>query len=472
MENQPITSSTGPSLSQYFANDPPSLFDEISQMQNRTSIISDTFDGSFQATEYIENSEEELKVTDDVRNSWEPPNNENSSLTSPGIPSQEDLPDHIHLAAKQHLSEIDVSERKILTADDVTQDERGLRKLIAADCYRSAINLTGRLLKMYRQGYGRPGSETVKHTPHSLQLWFTRLALLIKLGRYDILQAEAEPFGSLNRPDIFFEYYPDMYDGKKGSMACFSFRVLLAEVPIYTGSPKVAIDNLTELASICNEIKNYYGKNDKQNINYEFWRRRENRVLHSIINCAVMMREFGLIDDIIKSLFEQTEMAKEDKRALFSAWGRIYLQIGDVFGAEQKFSEARRLKDMNSTPDLRDLVDKGLIAVAQNDFQEAFMNFQKALHLDNQNTMLLNNMGVCLLYCGKLKDAIHIFESSINMSPQQSLNESLLINLSTLYELESSNSKAKKLKLLKLINKFKPDLNISLEFCLKLQTNN
>lgn len=37
---------------------------------------------------------------------------------------------------------------------------------------------------------------------------------------------------------------------------------------------------------------------------------------------------------------------KEERRALFSAWGRIYLQIGDIFGAEQKFAEARRLRKM------------------------------------------------------------------------------------------------------------------------------
>jgi len=126
----------------------------------------------------------------------------------------------------------------------------------------------------------------------------------------------------------------------------------------------------------------------------------------------------------------------------------------------------------NSAPDLRDLVDKGLIAVAKNDFPEAYVIFQKALHLDTGNTMILNNMGVCLLYAGKLKDAINLYERAINLNPQKSLNESLLVNLSTLYELESNNSKAKKYNLLRLINRYKPDLNISIEICLKLQTIN
>lgn len=85
--------------------------------------------------------------------------------------------------------------------------------------------------------------------------------------------------------------------------------------------------------------------------------------------------------------------------------------------------------------------------------------------------MILNNMGVCLLYGGKLKDAINLYERAIEINPQKALNESLLINLSTLYELESSKAKSKKLGLLRLVNKYKPDLNISLEFCLKLQVS-
>lgn len=45
-------------------------------------------------------------------------------------------------------------------------------------------------------------------------------------------------------------------------------------------------------------------------------------------------------------MLAQPNLTADQKRALFSAWGRIYLQCGDVFGAEQKFSEARRTRDL------------------------------------------------------------------------------------------------------------------------------
>lgn len=79
-------------------------------------------------------------------------------------------------------------------------------------------------------------------------------------------------------------------------------------------------------------------------------------------------------------------------------------------------------------------------------------------------------MGGCLLYCGKLKDAIIIFESAVFKYPKRGLNERLILNLSTLYELESSNSWDKKLVILKQINRYKADLCVNLDSCLKLQT--
>lgn len=45
-----------------------------------------------------------------------------------------------------------------------------------------------------------------------------------------------------------------MYPNRKGSMASFSFRLLLAELPSYLGQPKIAMDKLTELSLISSEV--------------------------------------------------------------------------------------------------------------------------------------------------------------------------------------------------------------------------
>lgn len=48
------------------------------------------------------------------------------------------------------------------------------------------------------------------------QLWFVRLALLTKLNLFQNAELEFEPFGNLDQPDLYYEYYPAVYPGRRG----------------------------------------------------------------------------------------------------------------------------------------------------------------------------------------------------------------------------------------------------------------
>ena len=39
---------------------------------------------------------------------------------------------------------------------------------------------------------------------------------MIKLQQYSMAEVECEAFGNLDRPDIYLEYYPDLFPGRKG----------------------------------------------------------------------------------------------------------------------------------------------------------------------------------------------------------------------------------------------------------------
>lgn len=77
-------------------------------------------------------------------------------------------------------------------------------------------------------------------------------------------------------------------------------------------------------------------------------------------------------------------------------------------------------------------------------------------------------MAVCFLYTGRMHESIKLYEQAINLDPKKSINEALLLNCSTLYELESNESKKKKIDLLKLVSSNRADLEIPIESCLKL----
>ncbi|XP_034951114.1 trafficking protein particle complex subunit 12 [Chelonus insularis] len=493
-------------LGQYFDNNVHTIFDEIISKSEVTQSLQKTTQDicklnimSEISTDLLKNENtfnierSELPSKDSHSDGWIPceqtrkilrsiatstfSNNvvDRENLTMPGLTIQDDMIDTVKATSIHFFGEDENIHRNILTATDVTQDERGLRNLIQTGCYRAAVDLSGRLLAVYGQGYGKI-NHLSKHTPHSLQLWYTRLSLLLKLKQFDILKAESEPFGNLDKPDMYFTFYPELYGTRHGSMASFAFRLLLAEIPLYYGKTKDAINNLYKLLSVINQIiKNLeaglteeggvskYSETDQKNY-IKLWVNRKSRVQISIVNCALTVNNFKLAINVLEELLKSANWTKEQSEILKSAIGRIYLFLGDVLMAEKIFGDVK--KNSEELPSIRELIDRGLMAVAQNSYQEGYNHFKIASSADPSNIMLINNMAVCLLYTGQLKAAVQLLENAVTRNPVKCLQERVLLNLSTLYELHTTHSKQCKLHLLRLLNRYTGDhIDIS---CLKL----
>ncbi|XP_045128196.1 trafficking protein particle complex subunit 12-like [Portunus trituberculatus] len=401
---------------------------------------------------------------------------EKELLTMPGIAVKEDFGDPVKNLVRTYLGEEMSSKRVVLTAASVTQDDRGLRQLIAAGCYHAAVNLTTQLLTVYGQGEGRAGHPS-KHTAHSIQLWFTRIALLVKLRRFSLAEVECQYFNDLDAPDLYFEFYPELYGGRKGSMVPFGFRLLVAELPQHLGKHTQALDRLNALLRTCNEIiKNLNNglsedgtslemTNNMRDDSLKLWRTRRHRVMYSITNCAVSLKDFRLAGSLIERLIQEDP---NSAAGLYSALGRLCLQLGDVTAAQETFNQyfEHSLPPPHHDP-VQGLLHSAYVSIAQNAFKDAAEILQQAHKINPSNGLVINNYGVCLMYTGRVSEAIALVEGAVFSQPERFLHEAIVLNLATMYELESSNAHQKKLKILSLIAQHKGDsFNVA---ALKLQ---
>ncbi|GFR21939.1 trafficking protein particle complex subunit 12 [Trichonephila clavata] len=397
-----------------------------------------------------------------------------SQLTTPGVIVEKDMEDPVKELLLQ-CNSIHVQHRKTLTDKDVTEDEAGLQKLMEAGCYNAAINLTKRLLKACGQGLGDDGKPS-KHTPLSLRLWYVRLALFVKLHHFSYAEVEGAAFGDLDKPDLYYEFYPDVYKGKRGTMVPFPLRLLLAELPQYQGNSQIALDNLYQILNVIQKVlKNVQNgcaedgsmiklSDSRRAASLEIWGKRERRVLYSILNCILSQKDYILAVSVVNILIEKST---EDTPQLYSALGRIYLQLGDVKYAHECFTKAVALSKQFSQDFLaEENINKALMAIAHNNNEEAYKFYEKAFSICPNNAMLANNMAVCLLYMGRLKESLELLEKTIHNNPLSCLHDGLLFNICTLYELESSRCAQKKQAMLELVSKHVGDsFNVS---CLKI----
>ncbi|XP_037296566.1 trafficking protein particle complex subunit 12 isoform X1 [Manduca sexta] len=238
---------------------------------------------------------------------------EREVLTMPGLVLEEELADALQEVAVKYLGVSCAGSRGVVRAEHVSRDEAGLRELLRTGYLRAAVNLTAVLISAAGQGVGRLHRPS-KHTPRSLQLWLTRFALMLRIKLHEPLAREAEPFGDCCKPDMFYQFYPEIYENRTGSLVPFSLRLLLAELPGHLGKPEEAVgrlyamlDVIQTMLSNLREGKTEVGtgtissEQDKTE-SIRLWTGRETRVLHSIANCAMAMKEYRHVSKVLSWL--------------------------------------------------------------------------------------------------------------------------------------------------------------------------
>ncbi|XP_028856550.1 trafficking protein particle complex subunit 12 isoform X1 [Denticeps clupeoides] len=408
-------------------------------------------------------SEETRKVLISVATQqFNPMHVDKECITMPGLKFDNLQGDAVKDLMLRFLGDQAAAKRQVLTASSVEQSFLGLKQLISTKNWRAAVDLTGRLLTAHGQGYGKSGQPT-SHTTDSLQLWFVRLALLTKLSLFQNAELEFEPFGNLDQPDLYYEYYPVIYPGRRGSMVPFSMRVLHAEMTQYLGRPQESLDRLHSMRSVCQKILDNLEEGlaedgsmmnltqENRQASIQLWRSRLCRVMYSMANCLLMMKDFVLAVATYQSL---VQYEPEQTVQLLSAIGRIFLQIGDIKTAEKHFLDVEKIcqtKADGQPLHTAVMMNRAFLYLSQNNYAEAHTCFTNILKCDPKNPVANNNAAVCLLYLGRLKESLRQLESLVQQDPALYLHESVLFNLTTMYELESSRSTQKKQALLEAV---------------------
>ncbi len=88
----------------------------------------------------------------------------------------------------------------------------------------------------------------------------------MKLKQFSVAELEAEPFGDLDRPDLYFQFYPEMHPNRRGSMVPFAFRIVVAELPQYLGKMHESLDRLYALLKTTRKVRAFAANEDRSYI--------------------------------------------------------------------------------------------------------------------------------------------------------------------------------------------------------------
>lgn len=144
---------------------------------------------------------------------------------------------------------------------------------------------------------------------------------------------------------------------------------------------------------------------------------------------------------------------------LLSKLGYIQLQIGDLEGAKGSFSGVDRIASKGNAVKLKNLVNhnKALIYLVEKDYVSAVREYEECIERDHMGVVAINNKAICLMYSRDLSDSIKVLENSLERVPTATLNETLVVNLCSMYELADVNHSEIKKSLSNWITRVAPD---------------
>ena len=193
-------------------------------------------------------------------------------------------------------------------------------------------------------------------------------------------------------------------------------------------------DFVSEMSTALNDVEETAGRNSDDNL--KRWKQRQEFVISCIISHHLNQKDFMLVLKWFKQLLSN----HPSDPFLCSKLGYVLMQLGDLNSASQVFAEVERIVDETSGPHsshLKGLVcrNRGMKLVALKQYNEAIKEFDAALAIDPVDIISANNKALCSMYSRDLIGSTKALESILDKAPLLALNESLVLNLCSMYEL-------------------------------------
>lgn len=258
-----------------------------------------------------------------------------------------------------------------------------------------------------------------------LQLLYTRLACLVLISRADLASHEAAPLA---------DYLAHNAVGSRELVPLipWELRLLLVRLQTITASDggRRSIMALYSLAGeVRTHIRDAHDRNDEDAAS--LWTAR----LHDLgLRVADTLVEMGELETATRHLDTLTD-ADPDELAYRIALLR--LRVGDVQGAQNSIA---KVQDEDVRASLEVVLD-----IARDDFAAVVTRLQEDMNANaSRGALVANNLGVGLLYTGRILEARDVFTK---LAEQSSAFQGLLFNLSTIYELCSERAGEQKMQL-------------------------
>jgi len=213
------------------------------------------------------------------------------------------------------------------------------------------------------------------------------------------------------------------------------------------------LNQLTPCPSAILELSHIFPEVYKTESNWELL---ANRVRFTIASRLVSTTNFH---QSIQLLSEVILNHPNDVHLLYAV-SRVYFQMGNVQEARLLNSRTEEIISKWSSQD-NDLlsclsVNKAYLALSEDQPAKAIQHFDLAIEKNNTNFEAIANRALCLLHVCRLDEAIKSLETLLAGSPE-SIQETVVFNLCTLYDLAFLDNVDKKEKLLLQYHNFLPD---------------